>query len=45
MHALKLLLPVLLASRAIAADVEIRNSAEFPRCIPADAKVQRLGTA
>jgi gluconolactonase len=44
MHALKLLLPVFLASRAFAADVEIRNAAEFRRCVPADATVQRLGT-
>ncbi len=44
MLALKLLLPVLLAARALAADVEIRNEAEFLRCVPADAKVQRLGT-
>lgn len=44
MHALKLLLPVLLASRALAADVEIRNEAEFRRCVAADAKVQRIGT-
>ncbi|PAW89885.1 MAG: gluconolactonase [Pedosphaera sp. Tous-C6FEB] len=45
MHTAKLLLPsFLLATRAFAADFEIRNEAEFKLCVPANTKVERLGT-
>ena len=44
MSTTKLLLPaLLLATRAFAADFEIKNAAEFALCVPANAKVERLG--
>lgn len=45
MSTTKLLLSTLiLATRVFAADFDIRNEAEFRRCVPASARVERLAT-
>jgi len=45
MNHVKCLLPVLfLSASALAADFEINNEAEFKLCVPAGAKIERLGT-